>query len=96
MGRRLGRIPRPAPEMLYEPRCNIELGTWYLADLLVTFWGSGDRPGCPTGAGEVSRWLENEIWTAPRQTWSRCLANAPFREAGLKPISAIPSYTGKA
>jgi|LFRM01.1.fsa_nt_gb soluble lytic murein transglycosylase len=70
--------PAYAPEMLYEPRCNIELGTWYLADLLVTF--SGDLvialAAYNGGRGEVSRWLENEIWDGTAAN----LEQVPFAE----------------
>ena len=56
--------PDYSAEMLFEPRCNIELGTWYLADLLETF--SGDLvialAAYNGGRGEVSRWLEEKIW----------------------------------
>ncbi|MEW5785018.1 MAG: lytic transglycosylase domain-containing protein [Bacillota bacterium] len=65
-------------EMLFEPRCNIELGTWYLADLLRAF--SGDLVTALAayngGRGEVNRWLEQGIWDGTEAN----LEQIPFAE----------------
>jgi len=61
-----GRIGYPSfsVEMLFDPRYNIEIGTWYLADLIRQFEGSAvvALAAYNGGRGEVDRWLRQGIW----------------------------------
>lgn len=53
-----------SPEMLFEPRYNIELGTWYLANLHRQFNGNTivSLAAYNGGRGRVARWLEQGTW----------------------------------
>ena len=68
-------------DMLFEPRCNIEFGAWYLADLLDQY--SGDTvialAAYNGGRGEVSRWLAQQIWDGTPEN----LEQIPFTETRL-------------
>lgn len=71
-------LPEFKPEMLFEPRYNIAIGAWYLADLLKQFEGNQvvALAAYNGGRGEVSRWLEQEIWDGRAET----LKQVPFSE----------------
>ncbi len=65
-------------DLLLEPRHNIEIGTWYLSDLLKKF--NGDLvivlAAYNGGRGEVSGWLEQGIWDGSEER----LEQVPFSE----------------
>lgn len=68
---------------LHDPETNIEIGTWYLADLLRTF--DGDLvlalAAYNGGRGNVSRWLEDQTQAAVREgSLDQRLAAIPFAE----------------
>jgi len=67
-----------APEMLLDPAYNIEIGCWYLADLLKLFDGNivVALAAYNGGRAEVGRWLEQGIWDGSESR----LEQIPFSE----------------
>lgn len=65
-------------DMLLEPECNIEIGTWYLADLARQFGGNrlAVLAAYNGGRGSVSQWLERGIWDGSAEN----LEQIPFSE----------------
>ncbi|SHK01908.1 soluble lytic murein transglycosylase [Desulforamulus aeronauticus DSM 10349] len=57
-------------EALYNPETNIQLGTWYLADLLELFEGDVvlATAAYNAGRGNVKKWLDQQHWTGQRKT----------------------------
>lgn len=79
-----------SPEMLFEPRCNIQIGTWYLADLLQQFHGSEAvaLAAYNGGRSEVRRWLEQGIWDGSAER----LEQVPFSETRTFVRRALKTY----
>ncbi|MEW5867381.1 MAG: lytic transglycosylase domain-containing protein [Bacillota bacterium] len=71
-------IERFQPEMLHDPRVNLQIGTWYLASLGREF--GGDEvivlAAYNAGRGNVRKWLEAERWTGRKEEIDRI----PFPE----------------
>lgn len=67
-----------SPEMLFDPQYNIEIGCWYLADLLKLFNGETTiaLAAYNGGRGEVRRWLDEGIWDGSESE----LEQIPFSE----------------
>jgi len=65
-------------ELLSQPRYNIMLGCWYLANLMAEFDGNpvAVLAAYNGGRGRVARWLEEGIWDGQLQT----IENIPFAE----------------
>ncbi len=87
-----GRIGYPSfsVEMLFDPRYNIEIGTWYLADLIRQFEGSAvvALAAYNGGRGEVDRWLRQGIWDGAEAN----LAQIPFTETRAFVIRVLKTY----
>lgn len=66
------------PDLLHDPRVNISLGCWYLADLSREF--DGQLPlvvaAYNAGRGRVSEWQAAGVWNGKAET----LDNIPFQE----------------
>lgn len=66
------------PALLFEPEYNIDLGTWYLSNLLDEF----DQHEVVAlaayngGRGEIRRWLEEGFWDGKEES----VNNIPFSE----------------
>lgn len=58
------------PDKLYNPEINIQLGTWYFADLLKQFQGDVvlATAAYNAGRGNVKKWLDEQHWTGQRKT----------------------------
>lgn len=61
------------PAMLFDPRTNITIGTWYLAYLRVEF---GDNPTAAlaaynAGRGTVLEWLDGGVWDGTAEALER-------------------------
>lgn len=67
-----------SPEMLLDPESNIQIGTWYLADLDKQFNGSrlAVLAAYNAGRGSVSAWLDGGIWDGSFEN----LEKIPFSE----------------
>lgn len=67
-----------SPELLFQPEINIELGTYYLADLLQLFQGNRvvALAAYNGGRGKVGRWLEEGVWDGRLEN----LEQIPYRE----------------
>lgn len=65
------------PHMLYDPKTNIEMGCWYLNNLIEQF-GDVDTAlaAYNAGSGNVSEWLEDSEYSKDGET----LYNIPFAE----------------
>lgn len=70
-----------APERLNDPGYNIQLGCWYLANLLQEFGGDPVLALAAYNAGRnnVHRWLQERQWTGEHHT----LEQIPFQETRL-------------
>lgn len=66
------------PSMLYDPRKNIKIGTWYFSSLQREF--PGDSPvaiaAYNAGRGRVRQWLELQVWDGTEEN----LSNIPYSE----------------
>lgn len=82
--------PSFSVEMLFDPRCNIEIGTWYLADLFKQFGGSAAvaLAAYNGGRGEVERWLQQGIWDGTEAN----LAQIPFTETRAFVLRVLKTY----
>lgn len=65
-------------DMLLDPEINIQLGTWYLANLAKEFDDRTDVviAAYNGGRGQVNRWLEDGVWSGKYDD----RANIPFPE----------------
>ncbi|WP_366924532.1 lytic transglycosylase domain-containing protein [Metallumcola ferriviriculae] len=65
-------------ELLYQPDYNIQLGCWYLANLLVEFQGNfaAVLAAYNGGRGRVARWLDEGTWDGRLES----TADIPFPE----------------
>lgn len=66
------------PGMLFDPRINIKIGTWYLSSLQQEFPGNVNLviASYNGGRGRVKGWLEEGIWDGRKET----IFNIPFPE----------------
>lgn len=79
------------PEMLFQPAHNIDIGTWYLADLFRQF---GDNRAVVlaaynAGRGHVAAWLAGEAWDGREET----LETIPFSETRNFTRRALDTYS---
>lgn len=65
-------------EMLFDPKLNIEFGTWYLKNLAGEFGGKRDLvlAAYNGGSGNVNKWLEDKDYSSDGQR----LDKIPFKE----------------
>ena len=72
------KLARPTTDRLYEPAYNINMGTWYLADLLRSFKGQLEPAlaAYNCGPGRVSRWLKDSA----NSDMDDFVENIPFTE----------------
>jgi soluble lytic murein transglycosylase len=83
-------FPSFSEEMLFEPHYNIQIGTWYLADLIKQFDGSTviALAAYNGGRGEVDRWLHQGIWDGGEAN----LGQIPFTETRGFVMRVLKTY----
>lgn len=79
-----------SPDMLFEPQYNIEIGCWYMADLLKLFNGETAiaLAAYNGGRGEVRRWLDEGVWDGQESE----LEQIPFTETRNFVRQVMESY----
>lgn len=67
-----------APDQLFNPEINIEIGTWYIAKLLSQYEGNIDTAlaAYNAGSGNVAKWKANTAYSLDGKTIHRI----PFKE----------------
>lgn len=77
-------------EDLFEPRVNIEIGTWYLSSLQQQFGNNKAVVLAAYNGGrtETARWLEQNIWDGREST----LEQIPYSETRLFIQRALTAY----
>lgn len=78
------------PDMLFDPQHNIEIGTWYLGDLLRQFQGSEviALAAYNGGRNRVRQWLESGTWDGSGES----LEQIPLSETRNFVRRALKSY----
>ncbi len=66
------------PEMLYDPKVNIQVGTWYLSNLHNEFSGNLNLviAAYNGGRGRVKQWLDYGVWDGREES----ISNIPYNE----------------
>ncbi|MCW3490420.1 lytic transglycosylase domain-containing protein [Dethiobacter alkaliphilus] len=77
-------------EMLLDPEINIQLGTWYLANLFKEFDGRHELviASYNAGRGKVASWLRDDVWTGRYEDREQI----PFGETRIFLQRVIGSY----
>ncbi|MGI6225541.1 MAG: lytic transglycosylase domain-containing protein [Peptococcales bacterium] len=78
------------PDLLYEPRDNINIGTWYLKYLLKQFNGNLIAAIAAYNGGEtnVKKWLNNDTWSGSFND----ISSIPFKETRNYVYKVIVDY----